>query len=64
MEQSQQLSDAAPAPDLRSGLRVLAHLHQDPAQAPQQLQVELVVRVEVVWLEVVCLEMVVWVKEV
>lgn len=35
--------DATPDPDFHTGLRVLTHLHQNPDDAPQQLQV---VRVE------------------
>lgn len=38
-----QLLDASPNADFHTGLGVLAHLHQDPDHAPQQLQV---VRVE------------------
>lgn len=38
-KQPEKLLHAAPAPDLRPGVRVLAQLDQDPGDAPQQLQV-------------------------
>ncbi|TNN49686.1 hypothetical protein EYF80_040136 [Liparis tanakae] len=46
VEQPEKLPHAAPAPDLRPGVGILAELHQDPEHAPQQPEVAAVQQAE------------------